>query len=190
MNLPSKILEEIALNRRLKIEEHMLIVLDNSTQDDHLSQRLQTNNKQFKIAITFLTEYNGIFNVTYSNNESCFKKTNTDGGDFIQITIPPGAYEIESLNKEIKRNVIEEEHFTESDYPFQIKPKVSTLRSNIEISPQGPITSFVIDDNIGNPLDFHETILYKEYKLSPNPVDILSFDNIFLECDVAKGMIY
>ena len=26
--------------------------------------------------------------------------------------------------------------------------------------------------------------------LSPNPVDILSFDNIFLESDIAKGMIY
>ena len=32
--------------------------------------------------------------------------------------------------------------------------------------------------------------IFKEYNLSPNPVDILSFDNIFLECDIAKGMIY
>ena len=29
-----------------------------------------------------------------------------------------------------------------------------------------------------------------EYKLSPNLVDILSFDNSFLECDFAKGMIF
>ena len=32
--------------------------------------------------------------------------------------------------------------------------------------------------------------MYKQYSLSPNPVDILSFDNIFLECDIAKGMIF
>ena len=48
----------------------------------------------------------------------------------------------------------------------------------------------MFDDSIRNLLGFNETILYKEYKLSPNPVDILSFDNIFLECDIAKGMIY
>ena len=31
MELPSKILEQIAFNTRLKLEEHMLIVLDKST---------------------------------------------------------------------------------------------------------------------------------------------------------------
>ena len=46
----------------------MLIVMDNSTHDEHLSQPLQTNNKQFKIAVTFLTGYKGIFNVTNANN--------------------------------------------------------------------------------------------------------------------------
>ena len=28
------------------------------------------------------------------------------------------------------------------------------------------------------------------YILSPNPVGILSFDNIFLECNIAHGMIF
>ena len=55
MELPSKILEQIAFNTRSKIEEHMLIVTDKSTPEKHLSQPLQTNNKQFKIAVTFLT---------------------------------------------------------------------------------------------------------------------------------------
>ena len=42
--------------------------MDRSTHEDHLSQPLQTNNKQSKIAVTFLTGYNGIFSVTNSNN--------------------------------------------------------------------------------------------------------------------------
>ena len=66
MELPSKLLEQIALNTRPKIEEHMLIVMDNSTYEEHLAQPLQTNNKEFKIAVTFLSAYNGIFNVTNS----------------------------------------------------------------------------------------------------------------------------
>ena len=72
MELPSKPLEQLAFNTRPKIEEHMLIVMDKSTHTEHLSQPLQTNNKQFKIAITFLTGYNGIFNVRNSNNKFYF----------------------------------------------------------------------------------------------------------------------
>ena len=49
---------------------------------------------------------------------------------------------------------------------------------------------FVFDDSIGNLLGFNETILCKEYNLSPNPVEILSFDNICLETDIALGMIF
>ena len=64
MELPSKIVDQIAFNTRIKIEEHMLIVMDKSTHEEHLSQSIPTNNKQYKIAVTFLTGYNGIFNVT------------------------------------------------------------------------------------------------------------------------------
>ena len=45
-----------------------------------------------------------------------------DKNDFISINIPPGAYALESLNDEIRRNNIAEGHFTEVDYPFTINP--------------------------------------------------------------------
>ena len=189
MELPSKLLEQIAFHTRPKIEEHMLIVMNTSIHEEHLSQPLQTNNKQFKIAVTFLSAYNGIFNVTNKNNKFYFKRNLIDE-DFIQIRIPEGAYEIESLNDEIKRIIIDKEHYTEANYPFTKKPNFSTLGSIVEIKPQGPIIGFVFDDSIGNLLGFDETILYEEYNLSPNPVDILSFDNIFIETDIAQGMIF
>ena len=179
MELPSKILEQIAFSTRPKIEEHLLVVMDKSTHEEHSAQPLQTNIKLFEIAVNFLSVYNGIFNVTSSNNRFCLKKSITDSDDFIQINIPIGAYEIESLHDEIKRIIIDEEHFTESDYPFQIKPNFSTLGSIIELSPHGPIISFVLIDSIGKLLGFKETKLYKEYNVSPNPVDVLSFDKIF-----------
>ena len=46
------------------------------------------------------------------------------------------------------------------------------------------------NDSIRNLLGFHETILYKEYNLSPNPVDIVPIDNISLESDRAQGIIF
>ena len=189
MELPSKLLEQIAYNTRPKIEEHMLIVMDKSTHEEHLSQPLQTNNKLFKIAITFLTGYNGIFNVRNSNNKFYFMKSITDEDGFIQITMPPGAYEIESLNNEIKR-IFFEEHYTEANYPFTIKPNFSTLGSIIEISTQGPIITFEPDDSIRDLLGYSKTTIYEEYNLSPNPVVILNFKNILIEADIARGLIF
>ena len=190
MELPGKLLEQIAFNTRPKIEEHMLFVMDKSTQEEHLSQPLRTNNKQFKIAITFLTGYNGIFNVTNANNKFYYTKSISDEDGFDQITIPPGAYEIESLNNEIKRIIIDEGYYNELTYPFKIKPNFSTLGSIIEISTQAPVITFVPDASIREILGFNKITKFEEYNLSRNPVDILSFDNIFLECDIAQGMIF
>ena len=190
MELPSKLLERIAFNTRPKIEEHILIIMNQSTHKEHLSQPLQTNNKQFKIAITFLSAYNGIFNITNSNNRFHFTKSISDYEHYIVISIPPGAYEIESLNDEIKRIIINDEHFTEDTYPFVIKPNFSTLGSNIEISNEESAISFKASDSIGSLLGFNKRTIYDEYNLSDNPVDILSFDNIFIETDIAQGMIF
>ena len=188
--LPSKLLEQIAFNTRPKIEEHLLIIIDKSIHEEHLSQPLQSNNKQFKIAITFLSAYIGIFNVTDSNNKFYFTKSITDDNHYIRITIPPGSYKIEALKDEIKRVIVNDEHFTEENYPFIIKPKFSTLGSIIEISNEESAISFKASDSIGSLLGFIKRTIFEEYNLSDNPVDILSFDNIFIERDVARGMIF
>ena len=115
--------------------------MDESVHEEHLSVPLQTNNKQFKISVTFLTGHNGIFNVTGKNIKFYFAKSNTDKDGFLQIIIPERAYTHESLNDEIKRIIIDEGHFTGVDYPFTIKPNFSTLGSIIEISEQEPLNS-------------------------------------------------
>ena len=116
---------------------------------------------------------------------SFFYNTITNEESFIKITILPGAYEIESLKNEIKRHIFDEGHYFEANYPFTIKANFSILGSIIEISPQGPIICFMFNDSIRVLLGYHTITLYEEYSLSPNPVVILSFDNIFLECDIA-----
>ena len=185
MELSSKTLEQIAFNTRPKIEEHMLIVMNESVHEENLSQPLQTNNNQFKIAITFLTGYNGIFNISDKNNQFFQYAENFDG-----ISISPGAYEIESFDLEIKRLIIN--RYTGMDdesYPFSIKPNFSTLGSIIEIR-DGWQIDFTQDNTIRDVLGFKSKIVSEEYNLSDNPVDIISFDNIFIECDIAKGMIF
>ena len=94
------------------------------------------------------------------------------------------------MNNEIKRIIIEEGHYTEVDYPFLIKPNFSTLGSNIEISTQGPIITFVPDDSIRDLLGFNKTTIYEEYNFSPNLVEILSFDIIIPDCNIVQGLIF
>ena len=50
--------------------------------------------------------------------------------------------------------------------------------------------SFMFDDSIRDLLEFNARTLYEGYTISSNTVDILSFDNIFIETDIAKGMIF
>ena len=94
------------------------------------------------------------------------------------------------MNNQIKRIDFDKCHYTEANYPFTIKPNFSTLGSIVEISQYGAINGFVFNDSIGSSLGFNETVLWKEYYLSPNPVDIIPFDSIFLECDTARGTIF
>ena len=94
------------------------------------------------------------------------------------------------MNIEIEWIVIDEQHYTESNYPFTIKPNFSTLGSFIEKCTKGLVITFGPDDSIRDLLGFIKTTIYEEEILSPNPDDILLFDNVFLECDIAQGMIF
>ena len=76
MEVPSKLLEQIAFKTRRKLEEHMFIVLGKYAHEEHLSQPLKRRIKYYKIAATTLTGCNGIFNVTTKQNESPFPKIN------------------------------------------------------------------------------------------------------------------
>ena len=51
-----------------------------------------------------------VFSVLRIQKKFFFKKTISDEDGFVQITILPGAYEMESLNNEIKPIIIDEEH--------------------------------------------------------------------------------
>ena len=56
--------------------------MEKSTHEEHLSQPLQTNIKEFKIAVIFLTGYNGIFNISDKNNKIYFAKSISDEEGF------------------------------------------------------------------------------------------------------------
>ena len=94
------------------------------------------------------------------------------------------------MNNEIERKIIKEGFFTEAIYPFTIKPNFSTYGSVVEISLN--ITdkqiAFDLDDSMRNILRFKPVTIHDEHP-SDFTFDIFSFDNFFLETDVAQVMI-
>ena len=106
--------------------------------------------------------------------------------------LPPGAYEIESLNNETELNIFNEGRFTEEIYPFVIKPIFSTLGSILgtKANFNGTQISFAHDDSIRDLIGFDSRAKYEKCNLTQIPVDFLPFDNMFLKCDIAQGMIF
>ena len=86
--------------------------------------------------------------------------------------------------------IIEEEHYTEAIYSLTIKPNFSTFGSILKIFTQGPVLSFVPDDNTKDLLGFNKITIDGEYNLSQNPVAILSFNTIFLERVITQSIIF
>ena len=169
----------------------MLIVMDKSTHEENLYRPSQTNTKQFDIAVTVLTGYKGTFNVTNKNNKLYFT-TSINDDEFNIITVPAGTYAFESLNYEIRRIIIKEGYFTEESQAFVTKPNFSTFGSIVEIKPIfiGSQNSFIHINSIKRDLlRFDSVVIYEKYNSTPKPADILSFDNIFHETDIAQGMI-
>ena len=74
LELLNKILERNAFKTRDKNEERMLIVIDKTIPEEQLAQLLQTKNKHFKLPVTFVTEYNGIYNIIEQNKKHYFAK--------------------------------------------------------------------------------------------------------------------
>ena len=130
--LPSMVFKQIVFNTRTKNEEYSTFS-GKSTHGENLSQPLQTEEEQLKTAITFLSGCNGAFNVTSKTITFSFETSINDKNGLIQKTIPPGAYEVEYPNNEIKTIIIEERDFDEADYRFLCKSYFSTLGSIIEM---------------------------------------------------------
>ena len=151
----------------------MLNATDKSTHEENLSEPLQTRRKQLENAASFLTSYSDIFIVANKTNKTIFISV-FEGPENKIIRITPGIYDLESLNEEIRRFIINEGFIRRGNLPFPIKQSFSTLGSFLEIaSSRGCQISFVRKDILRDLLGFKSTVELEEFNLSPNPNDIL-----------------
>ena len=133
-----------------------------------------------------------VFLVKFENKKKlCFTNSCNDD-DFNLNNIPPRAYELESLNNEIKQICFTEGYFAELNYPIVFKPNFSTLGSftEIKLNSISNQASCTPDDSIRNLLAFKPVVLYEKINLPDKPDDILSFESIFQETDIAQRKVF
>ena len=104
MELSNKLKEQTLFKTAIiKIEEHLLpvVYIYLHLKKIQLSQQKKTKIEQCSFAVTFLTVYNGIFVAATKFNKLYFTPPTSDDDFNVNFKIPPGAYELESLNREV-----------------------------------------------------------------------------------------
>src|SRR5271166_4506861 len=137
-------------------------------------------NKQYEAALLSLETYNSIPNIIEGKNNE-FKYYN--GEAWKTIILSTGAYELNAINNEIKRQIIANR---DSESAIDITADVSTLKSIVSIDNPNYKVDFGIPNSIGSVLGF-ETVIGHGYNVSPNIVDIIQVNSILVNIDIIMG---
>ena len=145
--------------------------------------------KQYEAALLSLDAYNSIPNIIEGKN-NVFKYYN--GEAWKTISLSTGAYELNEINNEIKRQIIAN---GDSENALDINAEVSTLRSIINIKDQNYKIDFGVPNSIGSVLGF-ETVAADRYgdlaigygyNVSPKIVNIMQVNSILVNIDIIMG---
>ena len=85
--------------------------------------------KDYEAALLSLDTYNSIPNVT-KNKNNVFKYSTDDGATWRTIALDTGAYELQAINSEIKRQIIVNE---DDESALNITANISKLTSKVTI---------------------------------------------------------
>ena len=136
--------------------------------------------KQYEAALLSLDTYNSIPNIIEGKNSE-FKYYN--GEAWKTIILSTGAYELNAINNEIKRQIIAND---DSESAIDITADVTTLKSIVSIDNPNYKVDFVIPNSIGSVLGF-ETLIGHGYNVSPKIVDIIQVNSILVNIDIIMG---
>jgi len=121
--------------------------------------------------------YNNIQNITAKNN--VFKYSVDNGATWTTITLIPGSYEIDTINFDINRLMT-----NNGDSRITISANTITLGSIVHIKPASTKVDFTVSNSLASLLGFGSVVLSTGYNVSPNPVNIITINQILVNCDI------
>ena len=141
---------------------------------------------RYEAAFFLLETFNTIPNITNENNNFTYSTDN--GTTWKSIKLKKEAYEIEQINSEIQRQMIESRDYDiESDSMCINISIFASLLSAIEISNPSYKINFNVENSIGPLLGFDREFLSSGYHISPNILNITPITSIYINCDIIRG---
>jgi hypothetical protein len=141
------------------------------------------HNKKYEAALLSLDTYNSIPNITASKN-NIFTYSNDNGTTWKTITLNTGAYELQAMNDEIKRQIIVN---GDDENALSITANISRLTSIVNIENPSYKIDFSEDKSIGSILGFDKIIISHGYNESSNIVEIMQVNSILVNIDIIMG---
>ena len=164
-----------------------IVVSDNKTRfKTKFNPPLQLDkNKTYEIALVNLETYYSFPNITAQN--SVFRYSPDAGGNWFDINISVGSYDIEDLNDAIQQGMRKNGHYDKvnNDYYITLSANPNTLRSILNIQP-GYQVMFKHNNSLNSILGF-ESSVYTGYAESEHVVNILSINSILVNIDIISG---
>ena len=140
-------------------------------------------NTKYEAALLSLDTYNSIPNITAGKNNK-FSYSTDNGNTWKTIALNTGAYELDAINNEIKRQLIAN---GDEDSAITITANVSRLTSIVSIGNLAYKIDFGIENSIGSVLGFGAVVVGHGYNESPNIVDIMQVNSILVNIDIIEG---
>ena len=143
--------------------------------------------KQYEAALLSIDTYNSIPNIIEGKNNA-FRYYN--GEDWKTIFLSTGSYELDSINNEIKRQLIAN---GDIEMGIDITANISTLKSIVNINNPNCKVDFGVPNSIGSVLGFEQNdrctdaVIGHGYNVSPNIVDIIQVNSILVNIDMIMG---
>ena len=132
--------------------------------------------------------FNSIPNITNSNNVLRYSKD--DGNSWVIIKLDTGSYELSAINNEIQRLMAVNGDYDDSaDNPYYItiSASLSELKSIVHISRDSNKIDLTVPNLTGSVLGFTTEIISEGYNESPNIVNIIQVNSIFVNLDIISG---
>ena len=139
--------------------------------------------KNYEAALLSLDTYNSIPNVT-KNKNNVLKYSTDDGTTWKTIALDTGAYELQAINSEIKRQIIVN---GDDESAINISANISKLTSIVNIEKSRFKIDFGVSHSIGSIIGFKKVIIGQGYNESPNIVNIMQVNSILVNLDIIMG---
>ncbi len=166
-----KYLKEIAENTSVKPSFQVVLTGVGSRLTSRFNPPIVGGCK-YEIALTALETYYSFPNVDNSNN----KLKVTIKGNFVDITIPLGCYEILAINKELKKQIVDKGG-KEDD--VTLSPNLNTFHSHMKLEHNTQV-DFNVENSLCSILGFERKIYKDKNNESEKRVDIMRVNNILV----------